>query len=244
MKIIFIRSDRLRLALVLFLALVLILGVAAVLIRVQRRGDQVFAEQPIYSGSTLKKAVAFTCNVDWGNEYIESMLEVMEKENIITTFFITGRWAAKYPELTAAIAGRGHIIGNHGYSHQDHSRLNYEQNMQDIGRTQDVLVSIIGYKPKYFAPPSGAFNNDTLKAAGDLGCKVILWSIDTIDWKRDGTDKIIKRVFNKLHNGGIILMHPTDQTAEALPLIIEEIRNRGYEILSLEYIVNSIENKQ
>ncbi|MBA1333913.1 MAG: putative polysaccharide deacetylase [Firmicutes bacterium] len=244
MRIIFIRSTWLRLTLALFLALALISGLAVVLFRAGVRGEQVFAGQPIYSGSDSKKAVTFTCNVDWGNEYIENMLEVMAEENIVTTFFITGRWAAKYPELTARIAESGHIIGNHGYSHRDHSRLSYEENLQEIRRTQDELESVIGYKPKFFAPPSGAFNKDTLRAAGELGCKVILWSIDTIDWKRDGTDKIIKRVFNKLHNGGIILMHPTDQTVEALPVIIKEIRNQGYEILSLEYIVNSIENKQ
>jgi probable sporulation protein (polysaccharide deacetylase family) len=197
--------------------------------------------QPIHRGSRESKGVAITCNIDWGSEYLPGMLEIFEAAGVKTAFFITGKWAEQNRDLTRLIAEHGHTLGNHGYSHRDHSKLDYRQNKAEIARTQQVLKEITGITPKYFAPPSGAYNNDTVKAAGDLGCDVIMWSIDTIDWKREGADRIISRVEKKLHGGGIILMHPTDQTLEALPAIITNIKERGYEIISLEDIVNSID---
>jgi len=202
----------------------------------------VMSYQPVYNGPADRKAVTFTCNVDWGNEYIPQMLEIFEEQNIKATFFISGRWADKFPELLKRIYEEGHIIGCHGYHHKDYSKLDYRQNLQEISMAQISLERITGKKPVFFAPPSGAFNEYTLKAAQDLGCKVIMWSIDTIDWKQDGINRIINRVKKRLHNGGIILMHPTKQTVDALPVIINNIKEEGYEIISLGQLVKLIEN--
>lgn len=197
---------------------------------------------PIYKGSKESKGIALTCNVDWGGEYLPDMLKILDAAGIKAAFFITGRWAENNSELLKLISDSGHIIGNHGYSHNDHSKLDYSQNLSEIQRTQGIIEEIIGKTPEYFAPPSGAYNKDTVRACEDLGCKVIMWSIDTIDWKKDGTERIIARVDKKMHGGGIVLMHPTDQTLEALPTIIKNIRDRGFEILSLEDLVKTIEN--
>ena len=131
-------------------------------------------------------------------------------------------------------------VGTMVGSHKDHSKLDYDQNRLEIETTQQVLERVTGKMPRYFAPPSGSYNKHTIKASKDLGCEVVLWSIDTIDWKRDGADSIISRVKKKLHGGGIILMHPTDQTLEALPLIIEYVKEKGYEILSLKDLVKRL----
>ncbi|MDD2573147.1 MAG: polysaccharide deacetylase family protein [Bacillota bacterium] len=197
---------------------------------------------PIYKGSKESSGIAFACNVDWGSEHLPDMLKILDAAGIRATFFVTGRWAENNEELLKLITDSGHTIGNHGYSHSDHSKLNYDQNLSEIQKTQSIIEQITGKTPKYFAPPSGAYNRDTDRAAKDLGCKMIMWSIDTIDWKRDGVDRIIERVDKKMHGGGIVLMHPTDQTLEALPTMINNIMDRGFEILPLEDIVKTIEN--
>ena len=197
---------------------------------------------PIYKGDKDSNGVAIVVNVDWGEEYLPDMLKLFDAAGIKTAFFMTGRWAEKNTALAKLIADSGHTVGNHGYSHKDHSKLDYDQNRSEIETTQLVLERVTGKTPVYFAPPSGAYNKHTVKASKDLGCELVLWSIDTIDWKRDGVDRIISRVKKKLHGGGIILMHPTDQTLEALPLIIEYIKEKGYEILSLGDLVKTIEN--
>jgi len=78
--------------------------------------------EPIRSGNN-KDYIAFTCNVDWGNEEIPLMLEILEKNNLRITFFVTGRWAKNNPELLKEIYNKGHEIGNHGYGHRMHSKL-------------------------------------------------------------------------------------------------------------------------
>ena len=78
-----------------------------------------------------------------------------------------------------------------------------------------------------FAPPSGAFNEHTLAACSQLGLKVIMWSKDTIDWRDDDVNLIVSRATNNLSSGDFVLMHPTSSTVQALPQILDYIRNCG-----------------
>ncbi|MCT4606775.1 MAG: polysaccharide deacetylase family protein [Marinisporobacter sp.] len=186
---------------------------------------------PIRSGDVNSNKMAFTCNIDWGNEEIPKMLDIFEKEDIKITFFITGRWAANNEELVKLIYNKGHEIGNHAYRHKMHSKIGERQNYEEIKKTEDVIVKIIGEKPKYFAPPAGDYNDITLKVARELGYETILWSVDTIDWKKGSTaDLITKRVMKKSHKGAILLMHPRPATVEALPYMIDQIKGEKIKI--------------
>lgn len=192
---------------------------------------ETFNEDIYYKGTKDDKIIAFTCNVDWGNEFIPTMLEIFKKDNIKITFFVTGRWAEKYPDLLKSIYNDGHEIGNHGYLHKDYSLLQYDMNKEEILKCHMVLKEILGINAKYFAPPSGAYNEYTIAAAKDLGYDVIMWSIDTIDWREDSTmTKISNRVLNKAENGAIVLMHPKGETVKALPYIISTLKNKGFKI--------------
>lgn len=152
------------------------------------------------------------------------MLEILAKENIKATFFIGGQWAENSPELLMKIVEGGHEIGNHGYSHEHMSKLSYEQNVEQIKKSADAIYNNCGIAPTYFAPPYGEFNDTTLKAASDLGCTTIMWSVDTIDWRGDGVSAIIGRIKKNCHDGAIILAHPTADTIEALPEIISFVK--------------------
>ncbi|QXM06097.1 polysaccharide deacetylase family protein [Crassaminicella indica] len=188
-------------------------------------------EEPIRKGDEHILRMAFTCNVDWGNEEIPKMLDIFEEKGVHITFFVTGRWASANEELLKLIYSKGHEIGNHAYSHKMHSKLNNSQNYNEIKKTEDAIVKAIGVKPKYFAPPAGDYNDTTLKVASELGYKTILWSVDTIDWKDGSTeDIIIQRVMKKPHKGAILLMHPKPATVKALPYIIDKIEEEGIKI--------------
>ncbi len=148
--------------------------------------DETFNLDIYYKGNVDDRIVAFACNVDWGgDEYIPTMLEIFKEKNINITFFVTGKWAAKNPELLIKIYEQGHEIGNHGYRHIDYDKLSYEENKEEIIKAHNTIREIIKSKPKYFAPPSGAYNDNTIKAAKDLNYDIIMWSIDTIDWHKD-----------------------------------------------------------
>lgn len=237
MKIIYIKYKTLFKALILTLFLLFL--IIFLMLNFWARAKETFNYDDVYYKGTIdEKIIAFTCNVDWGNEYIPEMLNIFKENNIKITFFVTGRWAEKNPELLKMIYDDGHEIGNHGYLHRDYNKLNYNDNREEIYKADIIITEILGVKPKYFAPPSGAYNSDTVKAAKDLGYKVIMWSIDTIDWRKDSTkDKIISRVLNKHHNSAIVLMHPKEETIKALPVIIQDLKGKGYKIGCISDII-------
>lgn len=228
MKIIYIKRKALYVILVILLILFVSLILYTTLIN---RTIETFKKDVYYKGTLDQKVIAFTCNVDWGNEYIKPMIEIFKNENIHITFFVTGKWAEKNPELLKEIASHGHEIGNHGYMHRDYEKLSYELNKEEISKCHSIVYDILDIDCKYFAPPSGSYNDNTIKAATNLNYDVIMWSIDTIDWRKDSTkDIIVKRVLDKAQNSAIVLMHPTEETIKALPVIIDSLSKEGYKI--------------
>ncbi|MBZ2173826.1 polysaccharide deacetylase family protein [Schnuerera sp. xch1] len=220
-----------RKTLYVLLFIILIIVAVAIYISFYNKAQETFNMDIYYKGNVDKNIVAFACNVDWGNEYIKPMLEVFSKNKIKITFFVTGNWAEKNPELLKSIVNEEHEIGNHGYQHMDYDKLSYEKNKEEILKAHNVINNLSGIQPKYFAPPSGAYNDNTIKAAKDLNYDIIMWSIDTIDWREDSNkEKITSRVINNIHDSAIILMHPTEETIKALPNIIDYIVEKGYKI--------------
>ena len=223
---------------VVLLVIIILLIITTIFLALSNNSKDVFKEDIYYKGTNNEKTVAFVCNVDWGNEFIPDMLKIFEDNNIKISFFLTGRWAEINPDIVKTIQNYNHEIGNHGYNHLDYSKFSYEQNKDEISRTNDVINKITGITPKYFGPPSGAYNENTVKAAKDLNTKVIMWSVDTIDWRKDSTkDLIVKRVTSKIHESAIVLMHPTAETVKALPEIINYLFKNGYKIGTISDIL-------
>lgn len=193
---------------------------------------------PIYKGYTDKPVIGFECNVVWGTEYVPQLLKIFSDEDIKITFFIGGEWAKDNPELLKQIADEGHEIGNHGYSHKHHSKLDIDSNKTEIQKTEDIIKSITGRTTRLFAPPYGDYNKTTLQVANSLGYKTIMWSIDTIDWRRDGVDKIINRVIKNPQKGDLVLMHPTADTVTALPYIVQKLKHMGFDITTVSDAIN------
>ncbi len=188
---------------------------------------------PIYQGYTEKKQISFAINVDWGEEYIPEMIKLFNQNQIKCTFFLTGRWAEKFPELAKLIVDNGHEIGNHGYKHDSPNSMSIEQNKADIEKSEKIIKSLTGKQTRLYAPPSGEREDHVIKAADDLGYQTILWTIDTIDWKHPSPDQIVDKILNKATNGAIILMHPTDSTVTALPTLISELKKQGYKLVTI-----------
>ncbi|WP_028307314.1 polysaccharide deacetylase family protein [Desulfitibacter alkalitolerans] len=194
--------------------------------------------KPIYQGDTSKKAIALTINIDWGEEYIEPMLDIFEKENIKVTFFPTGNWASRFPEMIKLIHEKGHEIGNHGYSHPHVDQLSKEENKQEIIKTQKIIRDLTGIETVLFASPYGEKKQHVIDAAGELGHKTIFWTIDTIDWQKHRTaEAIANRVIENAQNGAIVLMHPTENTTKALPIMIKALKEKGYELTTVSNIL-------
>lgn len=183
--------------------------------------------KPIYKGNPLNNEVALMINVYWGDEFLPDMLNTLDKFNVKCTFFVGGSWCAKNDKMLKEIFKRGHEIANHGYLHKDQDKLSYNDNYREISLCHDLVKKILGYEMSLFAPPSGAFSNETLKSANDLKYTTIMWTKDTIDWRDKNADLIFERATKKISNGDLVLMHPTKCTSEALPKILQHYQKIG-----------------
>ena len=167
------------------------------------------------------EGVSLMFNVYWGTDEVYRILETLSKYEATATFFIGGCWADDNVECLRDIAKQGHEIGNHGYFHKSHDKMSFAENQKEIAICNRYIELALGKTPKLFAPPSGAYNNDTLYAAGALGMKTILWSKDTIDWRDKNAALIYTRATKDVKSGDFILMHPMKETADALEDILK-----------------------
>lgn len=184
----------------------------------------------IYRGHPEKPIVSFIINVAWGNEYLSDMLATLKKHNVLATFFLEGHWVKENPDLAKMIVEAGHEVGNHSFSHPNMKELPAAAVKEEIEKTNAVIEATTGKRIKWFAPPSGYYREEVVKIAAAMKLGTIMWSVDTIDWKKPTPDQLINRVMSKVHNGAFILMHPTESTEEALDQLILQIKNQGLEL--------------
>ncbi|WP_261132908.1 polysaccharide deacetylase family protein [Bacillus sp. Marseille-Q3570] len=185
---------------------------------------------PIYKGNPNKPMVTFLINVAWGNEFLPQMLETLREHKIHTTFFLDGSWVKKNQDLAKVIYEEGHEIGNHAYTHPDMKSLTNNRIQEEIHKTNEIIQSTLEVTPKWFAPPSGSYRMDVVEIASTMDMHTILWSVDTVDWRKPDPDEMANRVVNKIHPGALVLMHPTSSTAKGLEQMIQGIRAKGYSI--------------
>lgn len=185
---------------------------------------------PIYKGNPEKPMVTLLINVAWGNEYIPPILNTLEDQDVKASFFFDGSWTKKNPDLAKMIYDKGHEIGNHAYSHPDLQHRSRAETTEELRKTNEIIEETLGVKVKWFAPPSGSFNDTTIQVAHELGMKTILWTADTVDWRKPETTEMVNRVLSKVENGTMILMHPTKPTAEGLDSMITQIKDKGYKL--------------
>lgn len=186
--------------------------------------------EPIYRGNPQKPMVAFLINVAWGNEYIPGILKTLEEHQTKATFFFDGSWVKKNPDLAKIIKEAGHEIGNHAYSHPDLHQRSVAETTEELQKTNDVIKETLGIRPKWFAPPSGSFNETTIQVADQLDMKTILWTVDTVDWRKPTTSEMVNRVVTSVENGSMVLMHPTKPTAEGMERMITDIKAKGLQL--------------
>ncbi|MNW30547.1 Peptidoglycan-N-acetylglucosamine deacetylase [compost metagenome] len=182
---------------------------------------------PIYRGNPNKPMVAFMINVAWGNEYIVPMLDILDETKVKATFFLDGSWLKKNAEMALEIQKRGHQIENHAYSHPNMSQLESTRARLEISKTKDLLKEKLGVENRWFAPPSGDFNDKTVILAAEQGLKTVLWTLDTVDWMKPPAASIVSKIAKKVEPGSLILMHPTASSRDALKGMITAIRNKG-----------------
>jgi peptidoglycan-N-acetylglucosamine deacetylase len=193
---------------------------------------------PIYYVETEEKKIAISFDASWGAERTEGILATLRENDLKTTFFLTGFWVEKYPDMVKKIAEDGHEIGNHTYSHPHLNNLGEKEIEQEVQKVHDLIKELTGSDPVLFRPPFGEYSNKVVKVLDRMEYKTIQWSVDSLDWKDLGKEEIVNRVLSGLHEGAIVLFHNNGKfTAEALPDIIRGAEEKGYRIVPISKLL-------
>lgn len=193
----------------------------------------------VYKG---EKNIAITFNIGWGDEKATPIIETLKKENIHSaTFFLSGSWAERHPDIVAMIVKEGYEIGSLGYDYKDYSDLKDEEIVRDITKAQEIFKKMNIKDVELLRAPTGHFDKRLLKISEKFGLTVVHWSIDSKDWTNPGVNQIVKNVTNA-NKGDIILLHASDaakQTNKALPEILDELRSRNLNFVTVSEMISN-----
>lgn len=197
-------------------------------------------ELPIYCVETPEPKIAITFDAAWGNEDTGKILDILQKEEIKATFFMTGGWVEAYPEDVKAILAAGHDLGNHSESHKNMSQLSDSEKREELMTVHNKVEELTGYRMFLFRAPYGDYDNAVVNTAKECGYYTIQWDVDSLDWKDYGVDAIIERVTQDAHlgNGSIILCHNGAKfTADALETLITKLKEKGYTFVPVSELI-------
>ncbi len=204
--------------------------------------------QILYQGKTKKKKVALTFDDGPDNIYTPIILDILNKKSVPATFFVIGESVRFLPQTLKDIVKRGHSVGNHSWNHPKLPEITSSEVMEEIQSTNMEIESLTGEKTRLFRPPYGAFARADINTIQSLEFKVIMWSIDTLDWKGLSSEKIVSIIKREISPGTIILQHSfgvgslLDGTVMALSKIIDDLHDKGYEFVRVEDLI--LENEK
>lgn len=194
---------------------------------------------PIYSAAREEKVVALSFDASWGATYTEELLDTLDAYGAKATFFLVGFWVDDHPDLVKEIAARGQAVGNHSENHSHMSELSDTEVADELNTCQAKIDGLIGRPDTLvFRPPYGDYDDEMLRVCAGEGYYSIQWDVDSWDWKGIPASEIEERVLSGVKPGSIVLMHNEgEHTAEALPVILEELSDQGYSFVTVPDLI-------
>lgn len=194
-------------------------------------GDGVVSEK---RGNGVK-CVALTFDDGPNKECTKDLLDGLKARGVKATFFLMGQSIPGNEDLVRRMKDEGHLIGNHSYRHIQLTKAGENAVCDAVDQTSVMIEQITGERPQYLRPPYGDWNDN-------LECKVdmttVLWSVDSLDWKLQNRQKIVKRVLKDVKDGDIILMHDIFPTSvEAALEIIDTLTPQGYTFVTVDEVL-------
>lgn len=200
-------------------------------------------EEPtaLIRGNENENNIALTFNISWGEEKVYDILEQLDKHQTQATFFVSGEWAERHPEILEKITEEKHELGMMGYRYKSYLEQEIDQVRKDLYYAKEIFGKL-GYNDlDLLRTPSGHFNKEVIKLAEEQGYKVIHWNVNPNDWQNPGTQILVDQVMQETTNGDIILLHASDaakQTANALKTILPGLQNKGFKFVTISELIN------
>ncbi len=187
------------------------------------------------------KVVALTFDDGPDNTYTPKVLDILRDKQVRATFFLIGNRIETYPEITRRIVNEGHLIGNHTYSHPNTGKPLGEQLKIEIEKMEDTLKPY-GVNPSYlFRPPYGALSAPAALEVANMGYRLALWSVDSLDWRGLAKEEVVNNIMSQVGPGRVILQHSSGGPGEdlsgsvlALSEIIDTLKQQGYTFMTIK----------
>ncbi len=166
--------------------------------------------------------------------YTLPLLSILRRTHVPATFFVVGEQVEKYPGLVQLEVAEGNEVADHTYDHVNLTVIPPELVAYEVQRCNTVIAKATGAPVRFFRPPGGEYDGETVREVSRHGFITTLWTNDPGDFSRPPASVIEKRTLAHLENGGIILLHDgIPQTLSALPAIIAEARRRGFQFVTI-----------
>jgi peptidoglycan/xylan/chitin deacetylase (PgdA/CDA1 family) len=174
---------------------------------------------------------------DGPGPYTPKILSILLHENVTATFFEVGVLERYFGTSTDTIVDKHFAVGDHTQGHLAMSRLSRAGQQAQILEETSTIGAHGAPFPRLFRPPFGLWNSSTLKILAQYKMLMVMWTVDTRDWRRPGASEIVRSVLKGARPGAIILLHDAggnrSETIKALPIIIKELRHRGYKFVTV-----------
>ena len=175
--------------------------------------------------------LTFDCGYE--NGYTARILDTLKEQNVKAVFFVTQHFIASEPELVKRMKEEGHFVGNHTNHHPSLPSLSIEKQREEIASCAAYMKEATGYDmDPYIRPPKGEYSERTLQLCEDMGYCTVFWSMAYLDYEvnnQPSPDYVVNHFIKYCHPGAVPLLHNVSSAnAEALPKVIESLREAGY----------------
>jgi peptidoglycan/xylan/chitin deacetylase (PgdA/CDA1 family) len=199
--------------------------------------DLGFKFNKIMRGNTRKPQIALTFDDGPHPVYTLQLLAVLRRMHTPATFFVVGEQVEKNPGLVQLEVAEGNEIGDHTYDHVNLTLIPPELVSYELDRCDAAIAKATGAPVRFFRPPGGEYNGAVIRDISQHGYITTLWTDDPGDFTKPPPSVILKRTLAHLGNGAIILLHDgIPETLQALPALITEARQRGYQFVTISQL--------
>ncbi len=193
---------------------------------------------PIYSVGRTEKKIAITFDCAWGTEHTDGILSALQAANAPATFFMVQFWTEKYPDYVRKIDEAGMEMGTHSATHSYMSRQTEAEIERELSSSAAAITAVTGKPVDLFRAPYGDYDDLLVDTAKAMGFYTIQWDVDSLDWKDLSATDIALRIVNNVREGSVILCHNNGlHTAEALPMVLSTLQNRGYTFVTVGELI-------
>ena len=184
------------------------------------------------------KVLYLTFDAGYENGYTAQILDVLKELEVPAAFFVTGDYLDRNADLIRRMTEEGHIVGNHTLHHPDMTALDAEAFRAELAGVEEKYFDITGQTlPKYYRPPQGVYDENSLKRAQEMGYQTVFWSLAYADWDNNhqpDPDEAVEKLNRRIHDGAVVLLHSTSKTnAEILPRLLTGWMDMGYRFAPL-----------